>query len=136
VYLPYQTLIRVRADDELTTWFMATKRVDLDRRERHLLVSPSGSVAWVALNKTRLTQFGTSLSNDSFKFEGKTIYLNFAAMDPLVKGDSNIELSLRLRRLDDPVEISRCPWKARRSPAIAINSCDHRSHNPGSVTWV
>jgi hypothetical protein len=101
---PYETLVCREAASDLTSWPMSDgTRVKLTPRWRYLLVSPTGRLAWPALNKTCLTQFGGDLLDDAFEFNGKNVRLSFSAVPSPRDGDVNVKLELRVNALDPPV---------------------------------
>lgn len=108
IYDPYVTLmVRTPKLDDLRAWVMPDgERVWLDKRDRYLLVSPMGRLAWVAINKTRFTQFGSRLTNDTFEFNGRTIRLSFSATATPRDGDANVQLDVRVHEADAPVTLT------------------------------
>jgi hypothetical protein len=57
------TTLLAPPDSDLTSWWLNDEHVSLTKRERYLLIVPeTGKLGWPALNKTRLTRFGTGLT--------------------------------------------------------------------------
>lgn len=101
---PYETLVLRRPhSDDLISWWISDEHVSLDRRHRYLLVSPNGRLAWPALNKTRLTQFGSGLSNGRFDFAERAVHVAFSAVPSPHEGDANVELKLSTTSHEAPV---------------------------------
>jgi Sec-independent protein translocase protein TatA len=107
-YKPYETLVLQSPHvHDLMEWRMRDGRlVALNSRERYLLVSPTGRIAWPALNKTRLTQFGSGLTNGGIDFNGKPMHVAFAAMAAPRDGDANVELRLKVQEQDPPFVVA------------------------------
>ena len=69
------TTLRAPPKVDLTNW-AALDDGPLTRRERYLLIVPRTSkLAWVALNKTRLTQFGTGVERKDRRVSSKLQWL-------------------------------------------------------------
>ncbi len=101
----YETLLCRGPMDKLAVWTMPDGSIEsLDRRMRYLIVARhSGRLAWAPLNETRLTRFGSGLTNDSFSFGGRQVHLEFNAVAAPLDRDANVELQLRLKLQDPPV---------------------------------
>lgn len=60
-WISHETLM-APAGADLTTWWVDGEQVDLTKRQRYLVIIPEiGRLGWPALNRTRLTRFGTDL---------------------------------------------------------------------------
>jgi hypothetical protein len=100
----YQTLLCRRPVDNITKWALAGESVRLGRRKRYLvLMATTGRLAWVAVNKTRLSQFGTGLSGGFMELAGEEIGVSFDS----IKDDqeANVEFRLHPMRNGPPVTL-------------------------------
>jgi hypothetical protein len=98
----YQTLLCRRSDDDITRWTLGDERIRLVRRERYLvLMATTGRLAWVAVNKTRLSQFGTGLSDAHMELAGEEIGVRFDSVED--DREANVKFQLRPIRKEPPV---------------------------------
>ncbi|WP_157158864.1 phospholipase D-like domain-containing protein [Bradyrhizobium genomosp. III] len=104
--IPHWTLLAPTGQN-LTTWWMDEDLVRLTKRHRYLLIMPeTGRLGWPALNKTRLTMFGTGLSPQNTSVTGlrqswsiKEITLN-QNIETLSSWNVAFDLECKGRRFD------------------------------------
>jgi len=91
---PHETLL-VRNRGDLTRWIVQATRTKLHKRKRYLVIAPNGRLAWAALNKTRLTQFGTGLDDTALELGGRVVFASWEAPDATLDGNANVVIHLK-----------------------------------------
>jgi hypothetical protein len=103
----YQTLLCRRLVNDITRWTLGDESVRLFRRNRYLvLMATTGRLAWVAVNKTRLSQFGTGLSGSFMELAGERFGVSFDS----IEDDPAANVEFRLHPIPNEPSVTLRAW--------------------------